>query len=152
MGRGTSSGSSMRQLRAGEELRHAMVRVFGHANFADPALAGINVTVTEVKVSPDLKNATIFVMPLGGAGLDDTVTALNRAAGYLRGHLGREISLRYTPRINFAADRSFDHAMRVNEILALPRVRDDLDAGQRDAADPEVAEPRQDEEGDGHGA
>lgn len=152
MGRDTSSGSSMRQLRAGEELRHAMVRVFGHANFADPALAGINVTVTEVKVSPDLKNATIFVMPLGGTGLDDTVTALNRAAGYLRGHLGREISLRYTPRINFAADRSFDHAMRVNEILASPRVRDDLGAGQADTADPEAAEPRQDEEGDGHGA
>ncbi len=151
MGRGTSSGSSMRQLRAGEELRHAMVRAFGHSNLADPDLVGVNITVTEVKVSPDLKNATIFVMPLGGVDLDSTVTALNRASGYLRGLLGREISLRHTPRINFAADRSFDHAMRVREILASPRVRDDLGAEQRDTAD-EVTELRRDDEEDGHGA
>ncbi len=147
MRRNPPSGSSMRQLRVGEELRHAMVRVFGHAPLADPALAGVSITVTEVKVSPDLKNATVFVTPLGGVGLDETVSALNGAAGYLRGQLGRELSLRYTPRIDFAADRSFDHAMRVRELLAAPRVREDLESGE-----PEVAEAPSQRKDDGHGA
>ncbi len=142
-----TSGTNMRQLRVGEELRHAMVRVFAHGNLADPMLAGVNITVTEVKVSPDLKNATVFVTPLGGVDLDETVSALNRAAGFLRGQLGRELTLRHTPRIDFAADRSFDHAMRVREILAAPRVQDDLKPGEPEATG---ASPREDD--DGHGA
>ena len=147
MGRNPTSGSNVRQLRVGEELRHAMVRVFDHAPLADPALAGVSITVTEVKVSPDLKNATVFVTPLGGVGLDETVSVLNGAAGYLRGQLGRELSLRYTPRIDFAADRSFDHAMRVRELLAAPRVGEDLEPGE-----PEAAEAPSQEKDDGHGA
>jgi ribosome-binding factor A len=140
----------------GEELRHAMVWVMGHAHLADPGLAGANITITEVKVSPDLKSATVFVTPLGGADLDDTVAALNRAAGFLRGQLGRKISLRYTPRINFAADRSFDYAMRVRDLLDEPRVRRDLGAEAKADADQdggaaEDSTPAEREE-DGHGA
>ncbi len=128
MGRSRDASPSLRQLRVGEELRHALVLVLGRCRFGDPQLAKANVTVTEVKVSPDLKNATAFVMPLGGEDLQATVGALNRAAGFLRGRLGHEVELRHTPRLGFAADRSFDHAMRVQDLLAAPRVRRDLAA------------------------
>ncbi len=128
MGRNRDASPSLRQLRVGEELRHALVLVLSRCRFSDPQLAKANITVTEVKVSPDLKSATVFVMPLGGEDLQVTVAALNRAAGFLRGQLGHEINLRYTPRLGFAADRSFDHAMRVQNLLDAPRVRRDLAA------------------------
>ncbi len=128
MERSRGNSPSLRQLRVGEELRHAMVRVLGHGHFSDPALAEANITVTEVKVRPDLKSAVVFVTPLGGTGLEDTVGSLNRAAGLLRGQLGREITLRYTPQITFAADHSFDQALRVEDLLKRPRVRRDLTA------------------------
>ncbi len=128
MGRSRDASPSLRQLRVGEELRHALVQVLSRCRFSDPQLAEANITVTEVKVSPDLKNATVFVMPLGGEDLQVTVAALNRAASFLRGHLGHEINLRYTPRLGFAADQSFDHATRVQDLLAAPRVRRDLAA------------------------
>lgn len=128
MGRNREASPSLRQLRVGEELRHAVVLVLGRCHFSDPQLAGANITVTEVKVSPDLKSATVFVMPLGGEDLQVTVGALNRASGFLRGQLGHEINLRYTPRLGFAADQSFDRAMRVENLLAAPRVRRDLAA------------------------
>lgn len=128
MERSRGNAPSLRQLRVGEELRHAMVRVLGHTQFNDPALSELNITVTEVKMSPDLRNAVVFVTPLGGAGLEDTVASLNRAAGLLRGQLGRELTLRFTPRVSFAADRSFDQALRMQDLLEQPRVRRDLAA------------------------
>jgi ribosome-binding factor A len=118
--------ASLRQLRVGEELRHALVRVLGRGRLADPTVAEATITVTEVKVSPDLKSATVFVTPLGGADLQATVDTLNRAARFLRGELGREIALRYTPRLTFAADLSFDHAARMQDLLATGRIRRDL--------------------------
>ncbi|MEM7223465.1 MAG: 30S ribosome-binding factor RbfA [Pseudomonadota bacterium] len=128
MSRGRGNAPSLRQLRVGEELRHALVRVLERSDFSDPKLADAKITVTEVSVSPDLKNATVFVTPLGGERLSETVAALNKATGFLRGQLGREISLRYTPRLSFAADHSFVHASRVEELLARPRVKQDLEA------------------------
>jgi ribosome-binding factor A len=113
-------------LRVGEELRHALARILGRAGFGDPALADISFTVTEVRLSPDLKAATAFVVPLGGGDLSGSVAALNRAARYFRGQLAREMTLRHCPRIAFAADHSFDHAGRVQTILDRPRVRQDL--------------------------
>lgn len=142
---------SLRQLRVGEELRHALVRVLAKGRLDDPALAEAKLTVTEVGVSPDLKSATAFVMPLGGADLQSAVDALNRAAGFLRGQLSRELTLRYTPRLQFAADRSFEHATRVQDILETARVRRDLaGAGDlRPAGTDDGREPA-DEDG-GHG-
>jgi ribosome-binding factor A len=134
MGRSRGPDPSLRQLRVGEEVRHALVQVLSKCRFSDPVLAAANITVTEVKVSPDLKNATAFIMPLGGADLQATVAAFNRAAGFLRGQLGHEVELRHTPRLEFAADRTFDHATRVQDLLAAPRVRRDL-AGGPDAAE-----------------
>jgi ribosome-binding factor A len=122
---------SQRQLRVGEELRHALSRVLSRGELRDPALAGLNLTVTEVRASPDLKNATAYVVPLGGGGLEAAVEALNRAAGFFRTQVAREVALRHTPHISFAPDRSFDEAHRVRDILERPRVRRDL-AGSGD--------------------
>ncbi len=128
---------SQRQLRVGEELRHALSRILSRGELRDPALTGLNLTVTEVRASPDLKNATAYVVPLGGGGLEAAVEALNRAAGFFRTRIAREVALRHAPRISFAPDRSFDEAHRVHEILERPRVRRDLvgsgDDGQSDA-------------------
>jgi ribosome-binding factor A len=132
-------GPSQRQLRVGEALRHALSHILARGELRDPALADLNLTVTEVRVSPDLKNATAFVVPLGGGGLDAAVPALNRAAGFFRARLGQEVTLRHTPRVVFEADRSFDQAGRVREILDRPRVRRDLQ------------EPGEEEAGNGHG-
>ncbi len=128
MRRSRSGAPSQRQLRVGEELRHTLVRALARADFSDPDLADANITVTQVTVSPDLKNATAFVLPLGGARTQETVAGLNRAAGYLRGLLGREVTLRDTPSLTFTADASFEHAQRIDEVLQRPRVLRDLEA------------------------
>ncbi len=133
-GRAKASGQrsgqqrSQRQLRIGEELRHALARVLARGELRDPQLAEVNLTVTEVRVSPDLKNATAFVVPLGGGELDRIIAALNHAASFLRGQLGHEVQLRFTPRLSFQADHSFDEAAHINEILHHPRVMRDVEA------------------------
>ena len=147
---------SHRQLRVGEELRHALSRILGRGELRDPALADLNLTVTEVRVSPDLRSATAYVVPLGGGGLEAAVVALNRAGGFFRSRLAQEVALRHAPRIAFAPDRSFDEARRIDEILERPRVRRDLagragsDGAGSDEARPDEAGPNQ--AGDGHGA
>lgn len=128
MSRRESRPRSQRQLRVGEELRHGLAAVLGHGDLADPRLSGVSITVTEVRVSPDLQNATAFVTPLGGKSLLDCVTALNRAAGYIRTRLAQEIVLKSLPRLNFKPDQSFDSAQHMNSLLDSPRVRRDLEA------------------------
>ncbi|HWI27006.1 MAG TPA: 30S ribosome-binding factor RbfA [Stellaceae bacterium] len=122
-----------RQLRIGEELRHALSRILQRGELRDPDLQDVAVTVTEVRVSPDLKNATAYVMPLGGARRAEVVAALSRSAGHLRGQIAREVPLRFTPGLAFALDTSFDHASRINELLHRPEV-------ERDLAEPEAEE------------
>ena len=117
---------SQRQLRVGEELRHALSRLLQRGALRDPALQEATVTVTEVRMSPDLKNATAFVMPLGGRRASEIIEGLTRSAGYLRGQLAREVPLRHTPGLVFALDTSFDHASRINELLHRPEVERDL--------------------------
>ncbi len=135
--RGSTQGRSQRQLRVGEELRHALATVLARGELRDPHLAEVNLTVTEVRVSPDLKNATAFVVPLGGADLDRIIAALNHAASFLRGQLGHEVDLRHTPRLSFQADHSFDEAARINAILHHPRVAQDVEAGEDEASAPD---------------
>jgi ribosome-binding factor A len=120
---------SQRQLRAGEIVRHALAEIIAREDFRDPDLADVLVTVGEVRCSPDLKHANVFVTPLG----DDTeegraklAAALNRASAFLRGRLGREIELKFTPVLNFIADKSYDEATAIDRLLADPRVRRDL--------------------------
>ena len=117
---------TQRQLRAGELIRHVLMDILAREEFADPDLAGKSITVTEVRISPDLKNATGFCAPLGGEDMAKTVAALNRAAGFLRGRLSREIDMRYTPILRFIADDSYDEARRIEQLLSSERVRRDL--------------------------
>lgn len=118
---------SQRQLRAGELVRHALMDILAREEFDDPALHGKSITITEVRISPDLRNATAFAAPLGGADMKAVVEALNRAAGFMRGRLSREVDMRYTPQIRFIPDDSYDEARRIDELLASDRVRRDLD-------------------------
>ena len=92
----------------------------------DPALEGASITVTEVAVSPDLRNATAYVMPLGGARAAEILAGLQKSAAYLRGVAARRIGLRYAPELCFALDRSFDEAERIRTLLARPEVARDL--------------------------
>jgi ribosome-binding factor A len=116
-----------RQLRAGELVRHALVEILHEEDLQDPALAGVSVTVTEVRMSPDLKHALCFVEPLGGAHAAQMTAALNRAARFLRGRLGHMVELRFTPQLKFVHDESFDTAEKMSRLLSDPRVRRDVE-------------------------
>ena len=124
---------SQRQLRASELIRHALVEVMREEEIHDPALKDVSITVTEVRLSPDLKHATCFVEPLGAgvevapvAGhVDEIIKALNTHAKFLRGALGRHIDMRFTPDLRFRHDVSFEAAERLNRLLDDPRVRAD---------------------------
>ncbi len=120
-------GPSQRQLRAGELIRHALVEIFQREDLRDPALSGVSLTVSEVRASPDLKQATAFVTPLGGGQQPEVVDALNRVAPHLRHLLGRKIDLKFTPALKFVGDDSFAEARRIDELLASPAVARDLD-------------------------
>lgn len=118
-----------RPLRVGEEIRHALAAVLARGELRDPDLAGVAITVTEVRVSPDLMRATAFVTPLGGGEIDKIVAALHRAAPYLRGQIVKAVKLRRAPEIGFAPDTSFDYASRIDAKLRDPAVRRDIPDG-----------------------
>lgn len=120
---------TQRQLRVGEELRHALAELFRRGDFHDPELQNLNVTVTEVRISPDLRNATAFVTPLGGGNVEEALVALKRAAPFLRGQVARMMKLRFAPTLSFQADTSFDYAGHINAILHSPEVARDLASG-----------------------
>jgi len=138
MSRSHGRPPSQRQLRVGEELRHALSEVLGEASLRDPDLVEAAITVTEVRLSPDLKNATAFVMPLGGADLEVKVAALRRAAPFLRGEVARRLKLRFTPRLSFEPDLSFDNAGRIDALLRGDRLRQDLEAADLETPDLET--------------
>jgi ribosome-binding factor A len=124
-----AQGPSQRQLRAGELVRHALVEVLREEDLTDPALAGVSVTVTEVRMSPDLKHAVCFVEPLGGTHAAEVTAGLNRCARFLRGRLGRQIDLRFTPELKFVHDESFGEAERMERLFHDPKVAQDLEPG-----------------------
>jgi ribosome-binding factor A len=115
-----------RQLRVGEELRHALAELLRPGELRDPALHEANITVTEVRVSPDLRNATAFVMPLGGVNAEEIMAGLRRSTPFLKSRVARKVELRYVPNNTFALDSAFDSAARISEILASPAVERDL--------------------------
>ncbi len=121
------AGPSQRQLRAGELVRHALVEILRHDTFADPALADVIITISEVRMSPDLKQALCFVEPLGGKEAVAVIKALNRASRLVRGRLGEAIDMKFTPDLKFVHDDSFDTAAHIARLLDDPRVRRDLD-------------------------
>jgi ribosome-binding factor A len=129
---GSGRGPSQRQLRVGEELRHALAEVLRRGDFRDPELQNLNVTVTEVRISPDLRNATAFITPLGGGQVGETVAAMRRAAAFFRAQIARAIKLRYVPTLSFEADTSFEYADHINRLLHDPEVARDLSGDDLD--------------------
>jgi ribosome-binding factor A len=121
-----TKGPSQRQLRVGEVLRHSLSDILRQTEIRDPDLTGVSVTVTEVKPSPDMRHATVFVEPLGGRNAAVVIAALNRHRGFLRGELGRTITLKFTPELRFVEDTSFAEAERIAKILHSERVARDL--------------------------
>ena len=117
-----------------------LARILRSGECRDPVLSGANITVTEVRLSPDLRNATAYVMPLGGANAAEIVIALTRSAGFLRGRVTRGLTLRYAPNLAFSLDQTFDQADRIAALLARPDV-------ERDVLNPQVKSEAGDDAG-----
>ena len=108
---------SQRQLKVGEELRHLISNALLRNSFYDANIENYNITITEVNVSPDLKNAIVYVMPLGGENKLNILNSLNKVTGRLKKIISNNISLRHTPKITFKIDDTFDYAKKINDIL-----------------------------------
>jgi ribosome-binding factor A len=122
----SKSGPSQRQLRVGELVRHALSEMLTRGEIHDDVLAEHVVTVSEVRMSPDLRLATIYIMPLGGKDLEPVLQALDRNRKYIRGEVAHAVNLKFAPEIRFAADDTFDEARRIDEIFRSPKVAQDL--------------------------
>src|ERR1700710_3198004 len=119
-------GGSQRQLRVGEIVRHAVADLLAQGAVHDPDLEGHIITVPEVRMSPDLKLATIYVMPLGGRDTGKVIAALERNKKFLRGETARRVNLKFAPDIRFRVDERFDEAERIEKLLRTPAVQKDL--------------------------
>jgi len=126
MTRSQKGGPSIRVLRVAEAVRHALADLFARGEVRDPALGTVSITVSEVKMTPDLREATVFVLPLGGAEHRPLLQALNKAAPFLAREVAKRISTRFVPRFRFRADDRFAEAGRIESLLASPRVARDL--------------------------
>jgi ribosome-binding factor A len=131
-GRSEAPGRSQRQLKAGELVRHSLSQILREEPLRDPELLNRSITVTEVRLSPDFRHATVFVEPLGGENAAEVVAALNRVAKYLRGVLGRSVEMKFTPELRFFHDESFDAALSINKLFDHPVVQRDLSAPPSD--------------------
>ncbi|HVD83017.1 MAG TPA: 30S ribosome-binding factor RbfA [Bradyrhizobium sp.] len=127
-------GGSQRQLRIGETVRHAVADILVNGSVHDPDLEGHIITVPEVRMSPDLKLATIYVMPLGGRDTGIVIAALERHKKFLRGEVARRVNLKFSPDVRFRVDERFDEAERIEKLLRTPAVQKDLAS---DSQDPE---------------
>jgi ribosome-binding factor A len=121
-----AAGGSQRQLRVGETVRHAIADILSHGHVHDADLEGHIITVPEVRMSPDLRLATIFVMPLGGRDTDVVIAALERNKKFLRGEIARRVNLKFAPDVRFRVDERFDEAERIEKLLRTPAVQRDL--------------------------
>ena len=115
-----------RQLRVGEEIRHLLAELLERGNMRDPDLRDATITVTSVDISPDLRNATAYVMPLGGGDQERLLAALRRAAPWFRGRVSEKAGLRSAPEIRFDIDRTFDEADKIGALLRRPDVARDI--------------------------
>ncbi|HUJ46734.1 MAG TPA: 30S ribosome-binding factor RbfA [Rhizomicrobium sp.] len=129
-----NQGPSQRQLRVGEMLRHSLSDILTRGDIRDPDLEGISVTVTQVKPSGDMRHATVFVEPLGGKNAKAIVQALNRHRGFIRGQMGRTITMKFTPDLRFVEDESFAEAEKIERLLKSDVVQRDLNAEDSDAS------------------
>jgi len=118
---------SQRMLRVAELIRHACAEILSRGEINDPVLETHVVTVPRVKMSPDLKLATLFVMPLGGKDADAVIKALDKHRAFLRGEIARKINLKFAPDVRFKVDDSFDNSAKIDALLNSDKVRRDLD-------------------------
>jgi ribosome-binding factor A len=121
-----SQGGSQRQLRVGELIRHELADMLSRGDIHDPVLEAHMITVPEVRMSPDLRLATIYVMPLGGRDEKAVLEALDRNKKYVRGEIARRVNLKFAPDIRFRIDERFEEAERIEKLLRAPGVRRDL--------------------------
>ena len=129
--RDQSAGGSQRQLRVGELIRHELADMLTRGDIHDPVIQAHLITVPEVRMSLDLRLATIYVMPLGGRDVDEVIAALDRNKRYVRGEIARRVNLKFAPEIRFRVDARFDEAERIEKLLRTPAVQRDLD-GEKD--------------------
>ncbi len=122
-----SGEPSQRMLRVAELIRHSMAELLTRGDVLDPVLETHVVTVPRVRMSPDLKLATVFVMPLGGEDTNEVIAALDRNKKFLRGEIARKVNLKFAPEVRFRIDDSFDNAAKIDALLNSPKVRGDLD-------------------------
>lgn len=125
------AGPSQRALRAGELVRHAVAEILQRGDVHDPVLEGHLITIPEVRMSPDLRQATVYVMPLGGKDIKEVLDALDRNKKFLRGEIAHRVNLKFAPEIRFRADDRFEEAERIEKLLRTPAVKRDLE-GDRD--------------------
>jgi ribosome-binding factor A len=120
-------GGSQRQLRVGELVRHAIADMLTRGDVHDPVIEGHLITVPEVRMTADLRLATIYIMPLAGRDADEVVTAFERHKKFLRGEIAHRINLKFAPDIRFRIDERFAEAERIDELLRSPAVKRDLE-------------------------
>jgi ribosome-binding factor A len=113
-------------LRVGELIRHTLAELLSRGSVVDPVIDGHVITVPAVRMSPDLKLATAFVMPLGGRDAQDVLAALDRHRKFLRGEVAHRINMKFAPDLRFRLDESFDYGAKIDALLASPKVRQDL--------------------------
>jgi ribosome-binding factor A len=128
------TGPSQRMLRVGELVRHALAAIFARGDVEDDALRGAVITVPEVRMTPDLKIANAYVMPLGGQHAEEIVAALNRHRKFIRGRVAPQINMKFAPELRFFVDDTFEEASRIDSLLRSDRVQRDLD-GDEDETD-----------------
>jgi ribosome-binding factor A len=128
--RDQSAGGSPRQLRVGELVRHALADMLSRGEVHDPVIEAHMITVPEVRMSPDLRLATIYIMPLGGRDAQQVLDALEANKRYMRGEIARRVNLKFAPEIRFRIDERFDEAERIEKLLRTPEVRRDLETGK----------------------
>jgi ribosome-binding factor A len=124
--RPTEKGSSQRQLRVGELIRHALAEMLIRGEVHDPVIETHLITIPEVSMAPDLRLATVYVMPLGGRDAEAVLAALERNKKFLRGEIARHVNLKFAPEIRFRIDERFDEAERIEKLLRTPAVQRDL--------------------------
>ncbi len=120
-------GQSQRQLRVGELIRHAIASLLARGEVHDPVIEGHLITVPEVRMSPDLRLATVYVMPLAGRDAEQVVAALDRNKKYMRGEVAHQVNLKFAPDLRFHIDNRFEEAERIDKLLRSPEVRRDLE-------------------------
>ncbi|MFZ1923427.1 MAG: 30S ribosome-binding factor RbfA [Xanthobacteraceae bacterium] len=130
--RDQSAGGSQRQLRVGELIRHELAAMLSRGDIHDPVIEGHMITVPEVRMTPDLRLATIYIMPLGGRDEKEVLDALERTKRYVRGEIAHRVNLKFAPEIRFRLDERFAEAERIEKLLRTPVVQRSLDSQEDD--------------------